>query len=112
MSLAKRLYGEARHRKPREQREADDPILRRDFPLLHEVLTTCRFEGKDIKPFTLSFYCHAGRFSLCLSDRENSRAAFITLKTPTELLGAAEKALEAFDELDWRDDRDVKSKRA
>jgi hypothetical protein len=89
-------------RKPKHQREACDDSLKKDFPLVHDVLTTCRFEGKDIEPFSLGLSCFDGRFQVRLVDRHNRRVAYQAIKSPTSFLEAAEAALRAFDELDWR----------
>jgi hypothetical protein len=55
-------------------------------------------------PGSLTLFTDAGAWKLCLSDKDQSRIAFVTSGSPQDLLAAAERGLVA-DSLDWRASR-------
>lgn len=74
-------------------------------PTLVEFLTQELWEGGDRRiAGTVTLMAEDGVWKCCLRDRDAGCYAFLSGKTPTDLLLNAEKAL-ASDAVDWRVDR-------
>lgn len=72
------------------------------FPALVEFLTLSVWEDGTPRALgTLTLFVQDGLWKVCLNDKDASRIAFVSGKTPDDALGSAEANL-ASAALDWR----------
>lgn len=83
-----------------------DPAFASRCPALWEYLTlTAWDDGSPRDPATLLIFVDSGVLKCCLSDKANSRVAFLSASTLEQLLSGLEDGL-VRSTLDWRVRRD------
>lgn len=70
--------------------ELSSPNFRERWPLLFKFLAQHRGSGQMPSTGTLTLFLEQGCFKLCLNDRPNARSTFISGKSLTLALDAAE----------------------
>jgi len=93
--------------KPGEITARNDPPFAdrqfaKDYPTLNEMLTATQYgDNQPRQTSTVLIFCENGVLRLCLNDRDNSRSAFFTAETISDVFHAVEDALAA-NRVDWR----------
>lgn len=83
---------------------SDDAFLRA-YPLIHEYLTTTRWEGGELRETsTLFLFFEQNVFKLMVNDRDLKRKCFVSAGSVSAVLAKADRGLETGD-LDWRPDK-------
>ena len=81
------------------------------YPALSEFLVAQRWSNGDVRiPGTLTLFTDGATWKLCLSDRSQSRVAFVSGSSPQLAFQAAEEGLQRSC-LDWRAQRQGKPRR-
>lgn len=71
------------------------PNFRERWPELFKFLAMHRGSGQNASTGCLTLFLEQGCFKLCMNDRPNSRSAFVSGKTLTLALDAAEVGMSA-----------------
>lgn len=82
----------------------DGSFLAAEVPMLWELLSTTRVDGKIRKTSSVTFFFDEGYLKCCLSDPDTAQKAFFTFEDGEDPFRDLEAALEA-DKLDWRTDK-------
>lgn len=64
------------------------------YPLLSQLLTLQKFEGKSRQTWTFRIYAEAGTFKAALTDRENQRSGHVAIESPLHAFETLERHLE------------------
>jgi hypothetical protein len=82
------------------------------YPALSEFLVASRWSNGDARlPGTLTLFSDGPVWKMCLSDRAQSRVAFVSGSSPQGAFQAAEEGLQR-SSLDWRPQRPSKGRRS
>jgi hypothetical protein len=81
------------------------------YPALSEFLVASRWSNGDARlPGTLTLFSDGPVWKLCLSDKAQSRVAFVSGSSPQLAFQAAEEGLQR-SSLDWRSQRPSKGRK-
>ena len=81
------------------------------YPALSEFLVASKWSNGDARlPGTLTLFSDGPVWKLCLSDRAQSRVAFVSASSPQQAFQAAEEGLQKSC-LDWRSQRQSKPRK-
>ena len=90
--------------------EADAGAWQSVYPALSEFLAATRWsDGTPRVPGTLTLFTDGPQWKLCLSDKDQSRLAFVSGSSPQAALLAAEAGLVG-STLDWRAQKGIPGK--
>ena len=81
------------------------------YPALSEFLVACKWsDGTPRLPGTVTLFSDGPVWKLCLSDRHQSRVAFVSGSSPQGAFQAADEGLQR-SSLDWRPQRQGKPRK-